>query len=169
MAGFSNKAEWDAKIELFVRSVNKDASYAGVKAGQGRMVRELRAVVPPENVIGLFKSRGSGGGTGILSKAIDAKEPGDTRKGVKGEVGLVEHKSSRAGKAAYTHEFGAVIVPRYRKALMFKVGGKKVFAKKVVIKGKYWFRNGWVRGEAPTIKAIEKAFRSFLLANRTAE
>lgn len=55
-----------------------------------------------------------------------------THKADKDSV-IVGMKDSESNKIGRTHQFGATIVPKLKKTLMFEVNGEKVFVKKVTI------------------------------------
>jgi hypothetical protein len=75
----------------------------------------------------------------------------------KASVGTPAGTSKKMLTIMGAHEEGATIRPKKAKALVFKIDGKTVFTRKVVIKPKHFFRDGWQEGKAKAADTLKQS------------
>ena len=150
--GFTNMAQWRSAMRQ-----TGGAAQGIIKAAMPDIARDTRDMIrkriPPGGSSGRFPGYAS---KGTLQRSIVASPVSGSATKVKATVGLARNASKLTKIKAYVHEYGMTIHAKRYTYMTFKIGGKWVRARKVRIRPKYFFRDGWAEARARFPTILEK-------------
>lgn len=144
-------AELKRKLNKMAADARGHAVDAAIMAG----AKVLKSAIQAEVLANFNANRNS-----LLYKAIlISKARSATKKGVL----AYEVSSEVVNNIDWVHEYGATITPKRRPFLVFEINGELVFARKVVIPARPYFRPGIEKGRVPAHEVIRQTFVTLVI------
>lgn len=156
MTGFTNFDQWRREIELY-GSVTSETLRAVLPEVGKYAVNAIRRRIPPGASGGNFPGYAA---RGNLKAAITASRVFGPPSSPRLSVGLGTNVSAHTRMVALVHEYGMTIHARRFKYMTFRVQGHWVRARRVTIRPKAFFSDGWAETYAAFPGIVEAGLRS---------
>jgi hypothetical protein len=157
MAANSNLADQIRRAKETLRKQEKELRAQTQKdaLAAAEIIRDsIRSRIPPNASRSAFPGYAA---TGSMKDAITVGRVQQQGNTYKASVGTPASTSKKMLTIMGAHEEGATIRPKKAKVLVFKIDGKTVFTRKVVIKPKHFFRDGWQEGKAKAADTLKQS------------
>ena len=145
-SSFSSFSAWGDAFDSYQESAR--GAVIDATNHLGEQARDaIRSRIPPSasTSVGMPYPFPGYAATGVLRESIISTDANDSPPETPTvAVGLSPSAGRLEQIKAHVHEFGAVIYPKNAKALRFEIKGEVIYAKRVQIKEKMFFRSGWV-------------------------
>jgi Tfp pilus assembly protein PilX len=157
MAANNNLADQFRRATEALRKQEKDLRAQTQKdaLAAAEIIRDsIRSRIPPNASRSAFPGYAATGNMKNVITVGRVQQQGNTYTA---SVGAPANTSKKMLAIMGAHEEGATIKPKNGKTLVFKIDGKTIFARKVVIKPKHFFRDGWQEGKAKAADTLKQS------------